>query len=86
MLQSQLLVLTERVNLSLRQAYGLAQKQEGVVDLSSRTIWSPSRTYPICGPRSARRWSPPPATWSASCLPSSTPRIPIWTPRAQAGP
>ncbi|WP_405884339.1 phage resistance protein [Streptomyces sp. NBC_01384] len=34
MLQSQLLVLTERVNLSLRQAYGLAQKQEGVVDLS----------------------------------------------------
>ncbi|MGW0537640.1 BREX-2 system ATPase PglY [Streptomyces sp. NPDC003032] len=34
MLQSQLVVLTERVNLSLRQAYGLAQKQEGVVDLS----------------------------------------------------
>ncbi|MGW7041506.1 hypothetical protein ACWGDT_02060 [Streptomyces avermitilis] len=34
MLQSQLLVLTERVNLALRQAYGLAQKQEGVVDLS----------------------------------------------------
>ncbi|MCC0575119.1 BREX-2 system ATPase PglY [Streptomyces californicus] len=34
MLQSQLVVLTERVHQALRQAYGLAQKQEGVVDLS----------------------------------------------------
>ncbi|MFI5806345.1 phage resistance protein [Streptomyces sp. NPDC051561] len=33
MLQSQRDILTERVLLALRQAYGLAQKQEGVVDL-----------------------------------------------------
>ncbi|MCM1969431.1 phage resistance protein [Streptomyces sp. G1] len=37
MLQSQLAILTERVTQALRQAYGLAQKQEGVVDLSFDT-------------------------------------------------
>jgi hypothetical protein len=37
MLQSQLLILTERVTQALRQAYGLTQKQEGVVDLSFDT-------------------------------------------------
>ncbi|MFJ6755811.1 phage resistance protein [Streptomyces sp. NPDC091273] len=37
MLQSQLAILTERVIQALRQAYGLAQKQEGVVDLSFDT-------------------------------------------------
>ncbi|MGW5476287.1 BREX-2 system ATPase PglY [Streptomyces sp. NPDC004008] len=37
MLQSQLLILTERVSQALRQAYGLTQKQEGVVDLSFDT-------------------------------------------------
>ncbi|WP_285760465.1 BREX-2 system ATPase PglY [Nocardiopsis ansamitocini] len=34
MLQSQRALLTERIGLALRQAYGLAQKQEGIVDLS----------------------------------------------------
>ncbi|RKN35098.1 BREX-2 system ATPase PglY [Streptomyces hoynatensis] len=37
MLKSQLAILTERVHQALRQAYGLAQKQEGVVDLSFDT-------------------------------------------------
>lgn len=37
MLRSQLAILTERVHQALRQAYGLAQKQEGVVDLSFDT-------------------------------------------------
>ncbi|MCY0943638.1 BREX-2 system ATPase PglY [Streptomyces antarcticus] len=37
MLQSQLAILTERVTQALRQAYGLTQKQEGVVDLSFDT-------------------------------------------------
>lgn len=37
MLQSQLIILTERVSQALRQAYGLTQKQEGVVDLSFDT-------------------------------------------------
>ncbi|MFD7107075.1 BREX-2 system ATPase PglY [Streptomyces celluloflavus] len=37
MLQSQRNILTERVTQALRQAYGLAQKQEGVVDLGFDT-------------------------------------------------
>ncbi|MCX4501041.1 BREX-2 system ATPase PglY [Streptomyces anulatus] len=37
MLQSQRDILTERVTQALRQAYGLAQKQEGVVDLGFDT-------------------------------------------------
>lgn len=37
MLQSQLAILTERVTQALRQAYGLAQKQEGIVDLGFDT-------------------------------------------------
>ncbi|MFB7632723.1 phage resistance protein [Streptomyces sp. NPDC056149] len=37
MLASQLDILTERVHQALRQAYGLTQKQEGVVDLSFDT-------------------------------------------------
>ncbi|MCD0452638.1 hypothetical protein LO762_26150 [Actinocorallia sp. API 0066] len=37
MLGSQLKILLERVNQALRQAYGLAQKQEGVVDLGFDT-------------------------------------------------
>ncbi|MFD9841070.1 BREX-2 system ATPase PglY [[Kitasatospora] papulosa] len=37
MLQSQRNILTERVTQALRQAYGLAQKQEGIVDLGFDT-------------------------------------------------
>ncbi|MFF8386153.1 phage resistance protein [Streptomyces kanasensis] len=37
MLQSQRDILTERVTQALRQAYGLAQKQEGIVDLGFDT-------------------------------------------------
>lgn len=50
MLQSQLVILTERVIQALRQAYGLTQKQEGVVDLSFDTHLVAQRDVPELRP------------------------------------
>ncbi|MFD0427562.1 hypothetical protein ACFQ60_03330 [Streptomyces zhihengii] len=63
---------------------GSRKSRKGSSTSASTPTWSPSRMCPSFGFRSVHRWTPPPATWPASCLPTSTPPIPTWTQTALA--